>query len=240
MTLAVALLLTLTQGQLDLAGKPLAEALLEIQARGVTIVFSADLVRPDMKVREQPKSTRLTDIVNEILAPHGLTTRPGENGALIVVLRFTESVDVTSTAPVNTGRPPIEVPAARVVAMAGGLENIFHTLQLLPGVTATSDFGSRQSVRGGGPDENLIVMDHIELHNPYRLFDSSAASIETVQQFSVCRRIQARMAIDCRRCSSSTRATGRRRNRAGPRGVSIDTNIVVEGRYTNARADRGW
>src|ERR1043166_1251487 len=117
-----------------------------------------------------PKATRPPDIVNEILAPFGLTTRRDDNGTLIVVLKFSESVDVATAAPENIGRKPIEIPAVRVVAMPGGLENIFHTLQLLPGVTATSDFGSRQSVRGGGPDENLIVMDHIELHNPYRLF----------------------------------------------------------------------
>src|SRR5215471_8420247 len=84
--------------RLDLAGRPLAEALQEIQAGGLAIVFSPDLVRPDMRVREQPKATRLPDIVNEILAPHGLTTRAGENGTLVVVLKFTESVDVTSTA----------------------------------------------------------------------------------------------------------------------------------------------
>lgn len=224
---------------LDLAGKPLTEALQRIQARGITIVFTADLVRPDMKVREQPKSTRLTDIVNEILAPHGLTTRAGENGALIVVLKFSESVDVESTAPANVGRPPIEIPAARVTAMAGGLENIFHTLQLLPGVTATSDFGSRQSVRGGGPDENLIVMDHIELHNPYRLFGFvSGINPETVQQFELHSgafsaqygdRLSSLLVIDTRDGSTT-------KNVQGLASVSItDTNIVVEGRLPNAQ-----
>jgi hypothetical protein len=240
MTLALVLVLTLTQqGRLNLAGLPLAEALQQIQARGVAIVFSTDLVRPDMKVREQPKSTTLTDIVNEILAPHGLTTRAGENGVLVVVLKFAESVNVESTAPANVGRPPIEIPAARVTAMAGGLENIFHTLQLLPGVTATSDFGSRQSVRGGGPDENLIVMDHIELHNPYRLFGFvSGINPETVQNFELHTgafsaqygdRLSSVLVIDTR--DGSTKKTVQ-----GLASVSItDTNIVVEGRLPDAQ-----
>ncbi|HEV8236088.1 MAG TPA: TonB-dependent receptor, partial [Gemmatimonadaceae bacterium] len=191
------------------------------------------------KVREQPKSTRLADIVNEILAPHGLTTRPDENGVLVVVLKYSETVDVASTAPANVGRPPIEVPAARVVAMAGGLENIFHTLQLLPGVTATSDFGSRQSVRGGGPDENLIVMDHIELHNPYRLFGFvSGINPETVQQFELHTgafsaqygdRLSSLLVIDARDGST-------KKALQGLASVSItDTNVVVEGRLPDAQ-----
>jgi hypothetical protein len=225
--------------QLNLAGKPLAEALREIQTQGVTIIFTEELVRPDMKVREQPKSARLTDIVNEILAPHGLTTRVGENGALIVVLKFAESVDVTGTQPENIGRKPIEVPAVQVTAMAGGLENVFHTLQLLPGVTATSDFGSRQSVRGGGPDENLIVMDHIELHNPYRLFGFvSGINPETVQNFELHSgafsaqygdRLSSLLVIDTR--DGSTKKTVQ-----GLASVSItDANVVVEGRLPGSQ-----
>lgn len=224
---------------LDLAGHPLAEALQDIQAQGIALSFSRELVRPDMIVRQQPKATRPPDIVNEILAPFGLTTRRDDNGTLIVVLRFSESVDVATAAPENIGRKPIEIPAVRVVAMPGGLENIFHTLQLLPGVTATSDFGSRQSVRGGGPDENLIVMDHIELHNPYRLFGFvSGINPETVQQFELHSgafsaqygdRLSSLLVID-------TRDGATKKSVQGLASASItDTNVVVEGRLPNAQ-----
>jgi hypothetical protein len=240
MICAVALLLTLLQPPpLNLVGKPVAQALREIEARGITIVFSEDLVRPDMKVREQPKSAQLTDIVNEILAPYGLTTRVGENGALAVVLRFAESVEVAGAEPENVGRKPIEVPAVQVTETAGGLENVFHTLSLLPGVTATSDFGSRQSVRGGGPDENLIVMDHIELHNPYRLFGFvSGINPETVQNFELHAgafsaqygdRLSSLLVIDTRD-GSTKEAVG------GLASASItDANIVLEGRLPAAQ-----
>ena len=42
---------------------------------------------------------------------------------------------------------------------------MFRTLDLLPGVAATDDFGSRLAVRGGTPDQNLSVMDGVEIHN---------------------------------------------------------------------------
>ena len=236
--LPLLLLSTLLQ-PLNLAGRPLPDALGELQAHGLRIVYSTDLVRPDMKVREQPKAAELGAIAREILAPYGLTTRAGEDGVLVVVLKFAESVDVATSAPEDAGRPPIDIAASRVVEVPGGLENVFHTLQLLPGVTATSDFGSRQSVRGGGPDENLIVMDHIELHNPYRLFGFvSGINPETVQQFELHAgafsaqygdRLSSLLVIDTRD-GSTARAV------QGLASASItDANIVVEGRLPGSQ-----
>jgi hypothetical protein len=49
-------------------------------------------------------------------------------------------------------------------------EDVLRTLQALPGVLAPSDFSSQLIVRGSGPDQNLIVMDDIEVFNPYRLY----------------------------------------------------------------------
>lgn len=53
---------------------------------------------------------------------------------------------------------------------AGAAEDVFRALQTMPGVTAPNDFSSQLIVRGSGPDQNLIVMDNIEIFNPYRLY----------------------------------------------------------------------
>jgi hypothetical protein len=47
--------------------------------------------------------------------------------------------------------------------------DVFRTLQLLPGVQSSSDFSSALIVRGGSPDENLIMLDGIEIYNPFHL-----------------------------------------------------------------------
>lgn len=47
--------------------------------------------------------------------------------------------------------------------------DIFRTLQLMPGVQSSSDFSSALVVRGGSPDENLIMLDGIEIYNPFHL-----------------------------------------------------------------------
>ncbi len=53
---------------------------------------------------------------------------------------------------------------------AGAGEDVLRTLQTMPGVVAPNDFSSQLVVRGSGPDQNLILMDNIELFNPYRLY----------------------------------------------------------------------
>ncbi len=58
--------------------------------------------------------------------------------------------------------------SAKILPGAG--EDVLRTLQSLPGVLAPNDFSSQLIVRGSGPDQNLIIMDDIEIFNPYRLY----------------------------------------------------------------------
>jgi VWFA-related protein len=67
------------------AGRPLGDVLRELQATGLNIVFSSEIVRPIMKVRAEPKAVAPRDILDEILRPHGLLVRSGPGGALLVV-----------------------------------------------------------------------------------------------------------------------------------------------------------
>ncbi len=54
--------------------------------------------------------------------------------------------------------------------LPGAVEDVLRTLQSLPGVLAPNDFSSQLIVRGSGPDQNLIIMDDVEVFNPYRLY----------------------------------------------------------------------
>lgn len=58
--------------------------------------------------------------------------------------------------------------SAKILPGAG--EDVLRTLQSLPGVLSPNDFSSQLVVRGSGPDQNLIIMDNIEIFNPYRLY----------------------------------------------------------------------
>jgi len=48
--------------------------------------------------------------------------------------------------------------------------DLFRTLQMLPGVATLSDFSAGLYIRGGSPDQNLILLDQIDVYNPNHLF----------------------------------------------------------------------
>jgi len=102
---------------------------------------------------------------------------------------FEEHLDVTAPGPVSEpafGPAALPLSPKQVLSTAGSLDNPFRTLSTLPGVTATDEFGSKLSVRGGAPDQNLTLMDGVEIHNPYRLFGlTSAFNPETIQRFEL-------------------------------------------------------
>jgi hypothetical protein len=47
--------------------------------------------------------------------------------------------------------------------------DVFRAIQQLPSVTSLSDFSSALIVRGGSPDENLVMVDGAEIYNPFHL-----------------------------------------------------------------------
>ena len=144
---------------------------------------------------------------------------------------FAETVEVV---PETIAQPsPSSTPIApeEVFQVAGSVDNVFRTLDLLPGVAATDDFGSRLAVRGGTPDQNLTVMDGVEIHNPYRLFGiTSAFNPETVESFQLTAggfgvaygdRLSSLLIVETRPGS---------RDFQGATAVSItDGNVVLEG-----------
>lgn len=48
--------------------------------------------------------------------------------------------------------------------------DVFRSIQLLPGVKAASDFSSGLYIRGGSPDQTLILLDRTTVYNPSHFF----------------------------------------------------------------------
>ncbi len=131
-----------------------------------------------------------TETVLRVGAPNYLDTDvPVDGPTLLIRLfpdTFAETVDVVSRTDVVERPSATAVTPSQVFRAPGSIDNIFRTLDTLPGVASTDDFGSRLAVRGGTPDQNLTVMDGVEVHNPYRLFGiASAFNPETVEDFQL-------------------------------------------------------
>jgi hypothetical protein len=76
--------------------------------------------------------------------------------------RFEREVEVSAVR--------LEMKQLQFIPKVGGEVDLFRTIQLLPGVIATSDFSNRLYIRGGSPDQNLILLDGITVYNPSHLF----------------------------------------------------------------------
>lgn len=150
---------------------------------------------------------------------------------------FTSAVNVIASAPTMSPAATAVAPTD-VLKTAGSLDNVFHTLQTLPGVAATEDFGSRLTVRGGAPDQNLTVMDGVEIHDPYRLFGlTSAFNPEIIRRFELATggfsakygdRLSSLLLIENRDGESARRL-------GGSASASVtDANLVLEGKLPKA------
>ncbi len=65
----------------------------------------------------------------------------------------------------------VEVETAKIREMpAIGETDILRSLHLLPGIQAASDISAGLYIRGGGPDQTLILLDQMPLYNPSHAF----------------------------------------------------------------------
>lgn len=76
--------------------------------------------------------------------------------------RFEREVEVSATR--------LETRQLAIAPRVGGEIDLFRAVQLLPGVISTSDFSNKLYIRGGSPDQNLILLDGITVYNPSHLF----------------------------------------------------------------------
>jgi hypothetical protein len=213
-----------------LSGKPIAGA--EVRAGDLRVStglegrFEIALVSDSATVRVGAPG----HLATEIVVSSGSFTGPLE-------IRLFPRNDFVETVQVRAGAPERDEPSAfrvapdEVLQVAGSADNIFRTLDTLPGVAAVEDYGSRLSVRGGSPDQNLTVMDGVEIHDPFRLSGlTSAFNPEIIENFELTAggfgakygdRLSSILVVDNRLPS---------RDFEGKASVSItDANVVLEG-----------
>ncbi len=84
-----------------------------------------------------------------------------------VVITGESVTEQISRAQMSVAR--LDIKSIRQIPAFMGEVDVIKALQLLPGVQATSEGGSGFSVRGGSPDQNLILLDEALVYNPSHL-----------------------------------------------------------------------
>ncbi|HUP43257.1 MAG TPA: TonB-dependent receptor [Thermoanaerobaculia bacterium] len=173
-------------------GRPLAEVLLALEQQGLAIVFTSELVRPEMTVAAEPGASDPRRVLDEVLAPHGLEAREKPGGLLVVVAKEDRGGPPPAPDDAVLARPFLhdeivvfpsrlsllhETPEAPFALSREEIESLphlggdlFRTMSLLPG-TAANDVTAQFSVHGGRRDEVRIVLDGQELYDAFHLQD---------------------------------------------------------------------
>lgn len=84
----------------------------------------------------------------------------------VVVRGEARNANVTSA---QTGVTKLDIAAIKDIPVLFGERDVIKVLQLLPGVKSAGEGGSGFFVRGGGPDQNLILLDEAPVYNPSHL-----------------------------------------------------------------------
>ncbi|MDR1370602.1 MAG: TonB-dependent receptor [Dysgonamonadaceae bacterium] len=101
-----------------------------------------------------------------------------ENKGIVIQLASTTNLnEVVITARkadeqltrINMGVERMDIKEVRKIPALMGEVDVIKALQLLPGVQAASEGSSGFSVRGGSPDQNLILLDNTTVYNPSHL-----------------------------------------------------------------------
>jgi len=99
--------------------------------------------------------------LNVELAPSAITTRE-------VVITGEKSDQNVRDA--QLGRIELDVEKIKTLPAFLGEVDVLKTIQLLPGVQSAGEGNSGFYVRGGGPDQNLILLDEAVVYNASHLF----------------------------------------------------------------------
>jgi outer membrane receptor protein involved in Fe transport len=171
----------------DFADQPIEVALHELEARGLSILYSSDLIKPGMRVLQAPAARSPRQVLEEIVRPHGIRVVEGPGGMLLLT-RAKRVASPPSPVPAEPALAEIVVTASRYAWVRIAQPSLtrlseaelhlapnvgddpLRTIARLPGAVG-SDLSARLNVRGGAADETLVRFDGLRLMNPFHLKD---------------------------------------------------------------------
>ena len=173
------------------AAPAVVELLADLRSRGIEILYSSDLVTPQMRVTAPLHGDDPLARAREALAQYGLTLRDVRSHSYLVTRASPASAPPPPVTVVSPPRDPaldeISVYASRytfgsgataepqvlpnsyIEQVPGGHDDAMRAARLLPGVV--SNGSARPYIRGSSLDDVLVQFDGVALAAPYHLKD---------------------------------------------------------------------
>ncbi len=105
------------------------------------------------------------DLAQDISFNHEMGTTEKQLQEVVISAKKGENINST-----KIGQIELDVEKIKTLPAFMGEVDIIKTIQLLPGVSSVSEGGQGFYVRGGGPDQNLVLLDEGVVYNAAHLF----------------------------------------------------------------------
>lgn len=172
------------------AGRPLLDVIAELRDDGLQLLYSTQVVTPDLRIAAEPRAVTDAARLREVLQPLGLDLQRVEDGgyAIVRAVRDSQAEHSANTAAAAAPLEEITVFASRysvtrqedpaalnvsqvVLQKSAGVEaDALRALHYFPGA-ASNNLSALTHVRGGSESETLIQFDGVELYRPTHLKD---------------------------------------------------------------------
>ena len=127
--------------------------------------YSLTLPKGEHVLRANYVGFRTSDSHTLTLTADTLCNFPLRSATVIEEVTVVGQKSVSSPEAVQMSAIEVPVSQIKAIPMIAGEVDILKALQLLPGVQSGSEGSAGLYVRGGGPDENLILLDGVPLYN---------------------------------------------------------------------------
>lgn len=119
----------------------------------------------EFRVSGMETMTKEVDLVQDIRLDVELGSNLLEIEAVVVSAKAEENVKST-----KIGQLELDINEIKTLPAFMGEVDVIKTIQLLPGVSSAAEGGQGFYVRGGGPDQNLVLLDESVVYNAAHLF----------------------------------------------------------------------
>lgn len=112
-----------------------------------------------------PSESREIDLTKDVRLDIELGTNVKDLKEIVINAKKGENVNST-----QMGQIELDIEKIKTLPAFMGEVDVIKTIQLLPGVSSVSEGGQGFYVRGGGPDQNLVMLDEGVVYNAAHLF----------------------------------------------------------------------
>lgn len=172
------------QARAPVPGPLLTDELKAIARGGVRLIYSSQVVPPDLRTRGAPPSGTVAEKLRSLLAPLHLEARPLTGGGYVIVRTrraparappavpagadALERIVVQTSRYQETASPGVRVGRTTLESSPETHGDALRALQAVPG-TAVAGYTARTHVRGSRDDEVLYRYDGVTLDDPYHV-----------------------------------------------------------------------